>query len=44
MSASILVVEDNVDNMKLITWLLEDAGFTPVHNHGYLFWKGIGLC
>ena len=29
MSASILVVEDNVDNMKLITWLLEDAGFSP---------------
>lgn len=24
--------------------LLEDAGFTPVTNRGYLVWKGIGLC
>lgn len=28
MNASILVVEDNADNMKLIAWLLEDAGFS----------------
>lgn len=30
MNASILVVEDNLDNMKLITWLLEDAGYSFV--------------
>ena len=29
MNTQILVVEDNADNMKLITWALEDAG------HGY---------
>ena len=28
MNASILVVEDNADNMKLMTWLLEDTGFS----------------
>ena len=28
MNPSILVVEDNADNMKLITWLLEDDGFS----------------
>lgn len=28
MNASILVVEDNADNMKLITWLLEDEGYS----------------
>ncbi len=27
MSASILVVEDNPDNMKLITWVMEDEGY-----------------
>jgi CheY-like chemotaxis protein len=27
MSASILVVEDNPDNMKLFAWALEDGGF-----------------
>lgn len=27
MSDRILVVEDNPDNMKLITWALEDAGY-----------------
>ena len=30
MSASILVVEDNPDNRKLITWLLEDEDFEIV--------------
>lgn len=27
MNARILVVEDNVDNMKLTSWALEDAGY-----------------
>ena len=27
MSARVLVVEDNADNMKLVTWALEDAGY-----------------
>lgn len=27
MNAMILVVEDNPDNMKLVTWILEDAGY-----------------
>lgn len=27
MNAAILVVEDNLDNMKLFRWMLEDAGF-----------------
>jgi len=27
MSARILIVEDNPDNLKLIEWLLEDAGY-----------------
>ena len=27
MSASILVVEDNSDNMKLISWVMEDEGY-----------------
>ena len=27
MSVSILVVEDNPDNMKLINWVLEDEGY-----------------
>lgn len=27
-SASVLVVEDNPDNMKLFAWTLEDGGFT----------------
>jgi CheY-like chemotaxis protein len=28
MSAPILVVEDNADNLKLISWALEDRGYT----------------
>jgi two-component system cell cycle response regulator DivK len=28
MTASILVVEDNADSLKLITWALEDQGYT----------------
>lgn len=34
MSKRILVVEDNPDNMKLVTWILEDEGYqiTPVFN------------
>ncbi len=27
MSAAILVIEDNADNMKLFRWTLEDAGY-----------------
>ncbi len=27
MSARILIVEDNADNMKLLCWTLEDAGY-----------------
>ncbi len=27
MSARILIVEDNADNMKLLCWMLEDAGY-----------------
>lgn len=27
MSKQILVVEDNPDNMKLVTWILEDEGY-----------------
>jgi CheY-like chemotaxis protein len=27
MTTSILIVEDNPDNMKLVTWTLEDAGY-----------------
>jgi CheY-like chemotaxis protein len=30
MSAVVLVVEDNPDNMKLVTWALEDEGFDVV--------------
>ncbi len=30
MSARILIVEDNPDNMKLVEWVLEDAGYTFV--------------
>lgn len=28
MSASILVIEDNPDNRKLVTWILEDEGYS----------------
>lgn len=27
MSADILIVEDNPDNMKLVSWMLEDVGY-----------------
>ena len=27
MAKHILVVEDNPDNMKLVTWILEDEGY-----------------
>ena len=27
MSSQVLVVEDNPDNMKLVTWILEDEGY-----------------
>ena len=27
MNAQILIVEDNADNMKLMEWMLEDAGY-----------------
>jgi two-component system, cell cycle response regulator DivK len=30
MTAKILIVEDNPDNMKLIRWMLEDAGYLVV--------------
>ncbi len=30
MKPTILVVEDNFDNMTLVTWLLEDAGYAHV--------------
>lgn len=34
MGKQILVVEDNPDNMKLVTWILEDEGYevTPAYN------------
>ncbi|MDX1692430.1 MAG: response regulator [Ketobacteraceae bacterium] len=34
MGKRILVVEDNPDNMKLVTWILEDEGFevTPAYS------------
>ena len=41
MSAAILVIEDNPDNMKLFRWTLEDEGydFTGVHSAEEAFEK-----
>lgn len=31
MNSEILVVEDNLDNLKLVRWILEDEGHTVTH-------------